>query len=142
MFETAQWAFASEAAQSLSQMAARGAKGEAGLGELIRERQDLVAEWQKRDQARSAAISQPPDQRDPNAESENAKRLDAIDARIAAIDKRLNGHDLLSGDLYIADPRDDAPIRIGYCLSLSGRLAGNGQSARLAHDSWREDFAR
>jgi CHAT domain-containing protein/tetratricopeptide (TPR) repeat protein len=90
MFETAQWAFASEAAQSLSQMAARGAKGEAGLGELIRERQDLVAEWQKRDQARSAAISQPPDQRDPNAESENAKRLDAIDARIAAIDKRLN----------------------------------------------------
>ncbi len=28
------------------------------------------------------------------------------------IDRRLNGHDLVSDDLYIADPRDDAPIRI------------------------------
>jgi len=32
-----------------------------------------------------------------------------------------------------------APIRIGYCLSLTGPLAGNSQSARLAHDIWRED---
>ncbi|MDN7177394.1 amino acid ABC transporter substrate-binding protein [Caballeronia sp. SEWSISQ10-4 2] len=31
------------------------------------------------------------------------------------------------------------PIRIGYCLSLTGPLAGNSQSARLAHDIWRED---
>jgi branched-chain amino acid transport system substrate-binding protein len=31
------------------------------------------------------------------------------------------------------------PIRIGYCLSLTGPLAGNGRSARLAHDIWRED---
>ncbi len=35
-----------------------------------------------------------------------------------------------------------APIRIGYCLSLSGPLASNGQSARLAHDIWREDVNR
>jgi branched-chain amino acid transport system substrate-binding protein len=32
-----------------------------------------------------------------------------------------------------------SPIRIGYCLSLTGPLAGNGQSARLAHEIWRED---
>ncbi|WP_413989124.1 amino acid ABC transporter substrate-binding protein [Labrys okinawensis] len=32
-----------------------------------------------------------------------------------------------------------APIRIGYCLSLTGPLAGNSQSARLAHDIWLED---
>jgi branched-chain amino acid transport system substrate-binding protein len=32
-----------------------------------------------------------------------------------------------------------APIRIGYCLSLTGPLAGNSRSARLAHDIWRED---
>ncbi len=32
-----------------------------------------------------------------------------------------------------------APLRIGYCLSLSGALGGNGQSARLAHEIWRED---
>jgi branched-chain amino acid transport system substrate-binding protein len=34
------------------------------------------------------------------------------------------------------------PIRIGYCLSLTGPLAGNSLSARLAHDIWREDINR
>ena len=32
------------------------------------------------------------------------------------------------------------PIRIGYCLSLTGPVAGNSRSARLAHDIWREDI--
>lgn len=32
------------------------------------------------------------------------------------------------------------PIRIGYCLSLTGPLAGNSRSARLAHDIWLEDI--
>ena len=32
-----------------------------------------------------------------------------------------------------------APIRIGYCLSLTGPVAGNSQSARLAHEIWRKD---
>jgi len=31
------------------------------------------------------------------------------------------------------------PIRIGYCLSLTGPVADNGRSARLAHEIWRED---
>lgn len=35
-----------------------------------------------------------------------------------------------------------APIRIGYCLSLTGPLAGNSRSARLAHEIWREDVNR
>ncbi len=30
------------------------------------------------------------------------------------------------------------PIRIGYCLSLSGPLASNGRTARLAHEIWVE----
>jgi branched-chain amino acid transport system substrate-binding protein len=34
------------------------------------------------------------------------------------------------------------PIRIGYCLSLTGLLAGNSRSAQLAHDIWREDTNR
>jgi branched-chain amino acid transport system substrate-binding protein len=38
--------------------------------------------------------------------------------------------------------RQPSPIRIGYCLSLSGQLGGNGQPARLAHDIWREDVNR
>lgn len=33
----------------------------------------------------------------------------------------------------------NAPITIGYCLSLSGPLAANGQTARLAHEIWQED---
>ena len=32
-----------------------------------------------------------------------------------------------------------APIRIGYCLSLTGPLAGNSKSARLAHAIWQEN---
>src|SRR5260370_10319131 len=44
-------------------------------------------------------------------------------------------------------PRDEeikmslntSPIRIGYCLSLTGPLADNSKSAKLAHDIWRED---
>jgi CHAT domain-containing protein len=89
MFQTAQWASASEAAASLSQMAARGAKGDPALAALVRDRQDLVGEWQKRDQARSAAVSQAPDKRDRAAEGANVARLAAIDARIGEIDNRL-----------------------------------------------------
>jgi CHAT domain-containing protein/tetratricopeptide (TPR) repeat protein len=89
MFQTAQWAQSSEAAESLAQMAARGAKGDTTLAALIRERQDLVAEWQRRDQAHSAAVAQPPERRNRDAEAENTSRLIAIDARIATIDKSL-----------------------------------------------------
>jgi tetratricopeptide (TPR) repeat protein len=89
MFQTAQWAQSSEAAESLALMAARGAKGDPKLAALIRERQDLLAEWQRRDQARSTAVAQPPERRNHDAEAENTSRLTAIDARIANIDKSL-----------------------------------------------------
>jgi branched-chain amino acid transport system substrate-binding protein len=32
----------------------------------------------------------------------------------------------------------EQPIKIGYCLSLSGPLASNGKTARLAHQIWQE----
>ena len=32
-----------------------------------------------------------------------------------------------------------SPIRIGYGLSLTGPVAGNSKSAKLAHDIWQED---
>jgi branched-chain amino acid transport system substrate-binding protein len=35
-----------------------------------------------------------------------------------------------------------APMRIGYCLSLTGPLADNSRSARLGHEIWREDINR
>ena len=89
MFETAQWAQGSEAAASLAQMATRGVKGDARLAALVRERQDLVAEWQMRDAQRNAAHGQAPEKRNAKAEGENNARLAAIDARIAGIDKEL-----------------------------------------------------
>ncbi|KQW97152.1 branched-chain amino acid ABC transporter substrate-binding protein [Massilia sp. Root418] len=33
-----------------------------------------------------------------------------------------------------------SPIRIGYCLSLSGAVGGNGRAARLAHQIWLESI--
>jgi branched-chain amino acid transport system substrate-binding protein len=35
---------------------------------------------------------------------------------------------------------DAARLRIGYCLSLSGDLASNGKTARLAHQIWQENI--
>jgi CHAT domain-containing protein/tetratricopeptide (TPR) repeat protein len=89
MFQTAQWGQNSEAAQSLAQMAARGAKGDPKLAALVRERQDLVAEWEKRDAIRSAAVARPPEQRNAQTEASNNTQLGVIDNRIAEIDKRL-----------------------------------------------------
>ena len=91
MFETAQWAQGSEAAKSLAQMTARGAKDDPTLASIVRERQDLVAEWAKRDGARTGAVSQSPDKRDNAVEAANIARMSAIDARITEIDKRLAG---------------------------------------------------
>jgi branched-chain amino acid transport system substrate-binding protein len=39
-------------------------------------------------------------------------------------------------------PSTSGPIRIGYCLSLTGPVAGNTRSAQLAHGIWREDVNR
>jgi tetratricopeptide (TPR) repeat protein len=89
MFETAQWAHASEAAMSLAQMATRGAKGDRALAALVRERQDLVAEWQRRDGTRTKAVSRPPGKRNKDEEAANAVRLGAIDKRISEIDTTL-----------------------------------------------------
>jgi CHAT domain-containing protein/tetratricopeptide (TPR) repeat protein len=92
MFEAAQWANNSEAAASLAQMAARGAKDNLTLAAVVRERQDLIEEWQKRDSSRNAAVSRPSDKRDRAAEAGNAARLQAIDTRVAEIDKQLRAN--------------------------------------------------
>jgi CHAT domain-containing protein/tetratricopeptide (TPR) repeat protein len=89
MFEIAQWAQSSEAAQSLVQMAVRGAKGDAKLAAQVRERQDLVLEWQKRDALRNAAFGQAPENRNAKAEADNQSRLAAAGARIDDIDREL-----------------------------------------------------
>ena len=89
MFETAQWAHGSEAATSLAQMAARSAKGSPELAGVVRERQDLVSEWQAKDKQLIAARSEPPARRDATTEMALGDRLAAIDVRLAAIDAGL-----------------------------------------------------
>jgi branched-chain amino acid transport system substrate-binding protein len=39
-------------------------------------------------------------------------------------------------------PTASSPIRIGYCLSLTGPAADNSRSAQLAHQIWRGDINR
>jgi len=89
MFETAQWVQGSEVATSLAQMAARSALGSPQLGRLVRERQDLVSEWQSKDKQLIAAKSEPPTMRRADAEKTLADRLVAIDALLAEIDRQL-----------------------------------------------------
>jgi CHAT domain-containing protein/Tfp pilus assembly protein PilF len=89
-FQTAQWAVSSEAAQSLAKMAGRGATGDPKLAALARERQDLVIEWQGREELRNAALSQPEDKRDAAVEAEALDRLKEIEARVGDIDKLLS----------------------------------------------------
>jgi tetratricopeptide (TPR) repeat protein len=88
MFEKAQWALASEATSPMTQMAARSAKGDAALAYLVRERQDLVAERQVKDEQLIAAKSELPPKRNSDAEKSLNDRLAAIDVRLVVIDAR------------------------------------------------------
>jgi CHAT domain-containing protein/tetratricopeptide (TPR) repeat protein len=89
MFETAQWSLGSEAAASLAQMSSRSATSSPRLAALVRERQDLVAEWQSKDKLLIAAKSEPPVKRNAVGEQALSERLAAIDARLAEIDAGL-----------------------------------------------------
>jgi CHAT domain-containing protein/tetratricopeptide (TPR) repeat protein len=82
MFETAQWAQGSAAAQSLAQMAVRKSKGNDALAKLIREQQDLSTEWQVKDKLLAAARSQPAEKREARVEEQLRQRLNAIDLRL------------------------------------------------------------
>jgi CHAT domain-containing protein/Tfp pilus assembly protein PilF len=89
MFQIAQWSQNSAAANALAQMAARGTKGDAALAALVRERQDLVAEWRVKDELLIAAKSEEANKRNNALENALTDRLGAIDTRLAAIDARL-----------------------------------------------------
>jgi CHAT domain-containing protein/tetratricopeptide (TPR) repeat protein len=91
IFETAQWALTSEAAGSLAQMAARSAVGSPELADLVRERQDLISEWQGKDKLLIAARGEPPGRRNAAAEKALSDRLADIDIRLAAISDRFAG---------------------------------------------------
>jgi CHAT domain-containing protein/TolA-binding protein len=89
MFTMAQWSQSSQAAASLELMAARQVKGGGALATLIRERQDLVEDWQAKDKLLIAARVEPADRRNQQAESALSGSLSQIDGRLAEIDKVL-----------------------------------------------------
>jgi CHAT domain-containing protein len=65
---------------------ADGGAADAALSPFVRERQDLVAEWQKRDGLRNASLGQDVGKRNAQGEAANLERLAAIDGRIVEID--------------------------------------------------------
>ncbi len=88
-FQTAQWALSSEAARSLAQMAARGARGDpelAGSGARAAGSGGGMADTRQLEQCRAG---QSTGQAQCSGEAENRERLAAIDTRIATIDKKL-----------------------------------------------------
>src|SRR5262245_7892166 len=126
MFTIAQWAQSSEAAESLSQMAVRQAKGEGALAALVRERQDLLAEWQAKDQALVATRAQRPELRDVKVEGALSARLADIDARIIEIDKQLAREFPEFTSLAAPEPLDIADVQ---------RLLGEREALLLILDT-------
>ena len=86
MFEAAQWARETRRRHSRWRRWRRARPAAKGRSpNLIREQQDLAAEWQAKDKLLMTARSQAPDKRDARVEDELHARLAAIDARLAGI---------------------------------------------------------
>jgi CHAT domain-containing protein/tetratricopeptide (TPR) repeat protein len=94
-FHAGQWAVESAAAYSLAQASAREAQSDLILAATLRERQDLVREWQWKDAYLVRSFSQRPQSRDRALEQEYRARLNVIENRIGEIDGSLS-RDLLS----------------------------------------------
>jgi CHAT domain-containing protein/tetratricopeptide (TPR) repeat protein len=87
-FRVGQWASAARAAGALSQMSARFSTGDTALAQVVREQQDLEAQWQAMDRALTNALSLPPERRE-GADEHARTRLAEIDVRAAALNARL-----------------------------------------------------
>jgi hypothetical protein len=88
-FAIAQWAQHSQAAASLSQMAARFAKGEGKLAELVRRRQDLILNNRLLQSKITGAMSKPASQRVKSQEDGWLRSADEIERSIGEIDRVL-----------------------------------------------------
>ena len=117
-FLMAQWAAQSEVARALAQTSARFGTGDAALARLVRERQDMAAQWQASDASLSAALAKPPAQRG-GADDRARQRMVEMDARIAEIDRRLAIE--FPGYFALATP---APLS----LVETGKLLGDDEA--------------
>jgi tetratricopeptide (TPR) repeat protein/CHAT domain-containing protein len=85
-FELAQWALQTGAADALSQMAVRFARGGGPLADVVRQRQHLVARRDGEDTRLLAAVGQA----DAKAVAELRASIASLDVQLASIDKRLD----------------------------------------------------
>jgi CHAT domain-containing protein len=88
-FRMVQRAQSSQAATSLGQMAARFASGTGALADLLRQRQDLAAEWRTFDKQLTDALSALPAERSPEKEQALRLRIAAMAANLTALDQRI-----------------------------------------------------
>ena len=89
MFRVAQWARGPEAGVSSAQISLLQGKGDARLAGLIRERQDLVSTWQRKDKLLVVARSGLALTRNFATEKALSESLGGIDTRIGEIDRTL-----------------------------------------------------
>ncbi len=89
-FKAAQWAMLTTAGSAIGQLGARLGASSPALARLVRERQDIAAEWSTGDIRLTAAVAQPPASRDAALEARLRKRQGEIEARLLSIDGQLN----------------------------------------------------
>ncbi len=104
MFLKAQWSTQSDAADAMGQMAARGVKGNTALAGIIRDRQDLLGEWQARTILQLGAFSKPSEKRNAVAEAANSARIHDVAARIREIDAKLKADFIDYAELASPEP--------------------------------------
>lgn len=126
-FNRAQWSMSSEAAASLTNMAARSARGDPALARVVRERQDLVNEWRQRDRALVLASTLAPQQRDAASERALRDRLAAIDTAIARIDRSLTKDFPEFSNLSRSEPVPVEEVQT---------LLGSNEALVLVLDTW------
>jgi CHAT domain-containing protein len=88
-FRMAQLAQSSSAASALAGMAARFAAGSDGLAKAVRERQDLLDQWNKLNTAMIQTMGRPSEQRKGDAEAVLRQDLDAVAQQLAELDRRI-----------------------------------------------------
>ena len=88
-FRMAQLAQSSSAASALAGMAARFAAGSDALAKVVRDRQDLLDQWRKLNDAMIQAMGRPADQRKGDAEGALRKDIDAVTQQLADLDRRI-----------------------------------------------------
>ena len=129
MFEAAQWSLQSETAFSLTEMAARAAAANPELEKLVRERQDLVGEWQKLLDQRYARLAKALDPVNAQADVTQS-RLNVIEPRVKEIDAIFKSE--FSAYVGLASP---APLSIADVQALLDFERGARSDHRHARPS-------